>query len=235
MFSFRQFDIDDARCGMKVGTDGVLLGAWACCDGAVSVLDAGCGSGLIALMLAQRNDRACIIGVESDSGACLDAMGNVEKSPWADRVEIRCGDVLDFDRSSLQSPLLVVSNPPFFSESLHSPEPGRSLARHGEGFDVMTLISLAGRLLREPSDSLAFIAPAARIDEIEFRLALERLDVRRRATVFSREGRKPVRVLYQVGRGAGNVTEEEKIAIRDTANQLTMQYKSLTSEFYLDR
>ncbi len=235
MFTFKQFEIDDSHCGMKVGTDGVLLGAWVECSTAASIIDAGCGSGIISLMMAQRNHCAKIIGVDIDMEACGDAKTNVGKSPWSDRVEISCGDVLSMNRDTLPSPLLIISNPPFFNETLRSPDADRSLARHGEGFEVNSLIELADRLISTPEDTLAFIAPASRIDEIEFQLSLHRLDVRRRALVFSREGRKAMRMMFQAGRGIKEHMSDIPVIIRDFNNNLTDQYRKLTSDFYLDR
>lgn len=234
MFAFKQFDIDDSHCGMKVGTDGVLLGAWTDCNGANTIVDAGSGSGLIALMLAQRNAAARIIGIEIDSDACQDAIRNVGRSKWSDRIEIKCGNVLDIDRADMASPFLLVSNPPFFKETLRSPEAERSLARHGEGFDPESLIDLAAQLLITEEDSLAFIAPTSRCDEIEFKLAINRLYVRRRTQVFSRTGRPALRMLYQVGKGKRHSIESQPLVIRDNNNNYTEQYKELTSEFYLD-
>ncbi len=234
MFTFKQFEIDDSHCGMKVGTDGVILGAWVDCTGVVSVVDAGSGSGLISLMLAQRNRSAHIVGIDVDCDACDDARKNVGRTGWSDRVEIRCGNVLDIERSDMASPFLLVSNPPFFKETLRSPDTERSLARHGDGFDPESLIDLAGRLLVAEEDSLSFIAPASRIDEIEFRLAVNRMYVRRRALIFSRSGRPALRVLYQVGKGNRYRIEDSSIVIRDGNNKYTEQYKKLTSEFYLD-
>lgn len=233
MFSFKQFDIDDSRCAMKVGTDGVLLGAWTECENAVSVIDAGCGSGLLSLMVAQRNPSANIIGIDVDENACCDARCNAGRTNWSGRIEIVNNDVLQTGRPGLRSPLLIISNPPFFNETLHSPDADRSLARHGRGFDVDTLISWAGKLIETPEDSLSFIAPAQRSAEIEFLLALQRLDVRRRSMVYSRQGRPAVRVLFQAGRGATHSIEDNPVIIRDLNNSYTSQYRNLTSDFYL--
>ncbi|MDE6358720.1 MAG: hypothetical protein K2L29_03875, partial [Duncaniella sp.] len=101
--------------------------------------------------------------------------------------------------------------------------------------EVNSLIELADRLISTPEDSLAFIAPASRIDEIEFQLSLHRLDVRRRALVFSREGRKAMRVMFQAGRGIKEHISDIPVIIRDFDNNLTDQYRKLTSDFYLDR
>lgn len=235
-FRFKQFAVDDSQCAMKVGTDGVLLGAWADVAGAKGVLDIGCGSGLIALMLAQRAPGVYVTGVEIDEAASADAAANSVASPWGDRVQVVNCDIREFD-AELCHPLLVVSNPPFFTETLHSPDTARSLARHGTEFGVKELIELAARMLTEPGDSLAFIAPAERDDEIEFMLALNRLEVRRKTYVSSRDGRTPFRTLWQVyGDSVGRIYPEiSYLCIRNRENKFTQEYVNLTSEFYLDK
>ncbi|MBO5456245.1 MAG: methyltransferase [Muribaculaceae bacterium] len=236
-FRFKRFSIDDSRCGMKVGTDGVLLGAWADVEGVKSVIDIGCGSGLISLMMAQRIPDADIVGVEIDGDACMDAMSNVESSPWRERIRIVNCDIADFSEG-MESPLLILSNPPFFTEALHSPDSTRSLARHGEEFGVKELVELSAGFMRSESDSLAFIAPAGRDDEIEFMLSLHRLEVRKRTTVYSREGKTPFRSLWQVGKDRGingGSIENSYLCIRDKENHLTKEYLNLTSDFYLDK
>lgn len=116
MFTFRQFKIDDTHCAMKVGTDGVLLGAWTDVTGVRRILDIGCGSGLIALMLAQRAAGARVDGVEIDADAAADALANVEASPFHDRMRIFCGDVLKMAGGSWPSPL-PCGKPLFTGES----------------------------------------------------------------------------------------------------------------------
>lgn len=237
MFRFKQFSIDDSSCAMKVGTDGVLLGAWADIDGAREILDVGCGSGLIALMMAQRAPSAKVTGVEIDPDASADAVCNVSQSPWGSRVVVVNCDIADFD-CPLVSPLLIISNPPFFTEKLRSPEASRSLARHGTEFGVGELIEFAAPRLVNPCDSLAFIAPADRDDELEFLLALHRLCVRRRMSVSSREGRPPFRTLWQVVREdvkACFYPEISYLCIRNHENDFTPEYVNLTSDFYLDK
>lgn len=235
-FRFKQFAIDDSRCAMKVGTDGVLLGAWVDVSGVSNVLDVGCGSGLIALMIAQRAEGASVTGVEIDSNACADAADNILRSPWHDRVAVVNCDIAEF-KSQFESPLLIVSNPPFFTERLHSPDSARSLARHGCEFGVKELIGFSAQRLKLECDSLAFIAPAERDDEIEFELALNRLRVWRKLSVSSRDGRAPFRTLWQVVKEGKNYISPEfsYLCIRDSKNELTDEYINLTTEFYLDK
>lgn len=235
-FDFKQFSLDDSRCGMKIGTDGVLLGAWADISKAARVIDVGCGSGLIALMLAQRNPDAVITGVEIDKAAYADACDNVLGSPWSERVCILNADALTFEVEKGASPLLIVSNPPFFNEALHSPDEERALARHGTRFGVEELIKLGSEWILGEDDYLAFIAPSSRDDEVEFLLSLHRLAPCRHTVVYSRRGKKPLRSLWQVTADKYcHGVEENALYIRDESNGYTKEYLSLTSPFYLDK
>ena len=143
---------------MKVGTDGTLLGAWACPPDSVSqprILDIGTGTGLIALMMAQRFPEAKVVGIDIDSFAVKQAQQNVAASPFADHVEILLNDVIDmegvFDA--------VVSNPPFFTDALKSPDAQRTSARHTVTLSYAQLMSNAWRLLTEEG-ILSVVVPA---------------------------------------------------------------------------
>lgn len=238
-FQFKQFCVTDDNSAMKIGTDGVLLGAWAPVEGCGRIIDAGCGSGLLALMAAQRvapvSPGCTITGIEIDPGAAADARINVAASPWSGMIEIVEGDILEITLPPRKgdTPTLIISNPPFFNEALRSPSATRALARHGSEFGVGTLIDLAARTLG-PSDSLAFIAPATRDDEIELSLELLRLGIVERCSVTTRAGRPPSRMLWHVSPGAID-RRLTTLTIRDLDNRYTSQYLQLTSPFYLDR
>ena len=151
MFTFQQFVIDDAHCAMKVGTDGVLLGAWAGVEGARRILDVGCGSGLIALMAAQRNASARVVGVEIAPEAVADARLNVARSPFASRVVVEQGDVVSpavVARLLAHGPFdCVVSNPPYHEEELLPPSAGRAAARHTDsGLSFEALLHVVARV-----------------------------------------------------------------------------------------
>ena len=184
IFKFKQFSVEDGRCAMKIGTDAVLLGAWTCLDGISAIVDAGCGSGVISLMVAQRShDNTKIIAVDINHDACLDAMDNIANSPWENSVEVMEADITKFF-PQCSHPMLIISNPPFFNEKLKSPDSSRALARHGVDFGIGELIDIAASHFKSVNDSLAFIAPASRDDEIEFMLALKSVSPRRRCRVF---------------------------------------------------
>lgn len=237
VFRFKQFTVDDSHSAMKIGTDGVLLGAWTRAGNIGTVIDVGTGTGLVALMMAQRYDDVHILGIEVDAAACMDARANVAASSWGSRVEIVEADVLGwFPDVTVDRPICIVSNPPFFTETLRSPDSSRALARHGEGFGVESLIGWASRVMAGGDDTLSFIAPAGRDGELQYLLSLYRLAVVRMTDVVSREGRSPLRRLYEVMR-EDFVTLPcvcDTLVIRDGSGRYTEQYIALTGKFYLD-
>ncbi len=131
---------------MKVGTDGVLLGAWA--TGGTRVLDIGTGTGIIALMLAQRCPQAQVTAIDIDEGAVRQASHNVAQSPFADRIEVLHESVQDFDGGDGCFDA-IMSNPPFFIDSLNAPDRQRNIARHAETLTYGQLMQAAWRLLAD--------------------------------------------------------------------------------------
>src|SRR5699024_1890948 len=129
-FTFKQFFVAHDRCAMKVGTDGVLLGAWAPVDGVQSVLDIGSGSGLIALMLAQRNTKLRVDAVELDSDAAVQAQGNFTESPWAERLHVINQDIVSYSQLHSVQYDLIVSNPPYFEPAVACRDEKRDQARY---------------------------------------------------------------------------------------------------------
>lgn len=231
MFNFKQFEIDDTHCGMKVGTDGVLLGAWADPSRAHTILDVGTDSGLIALMLAQRANRAIITAIDCDGNACLDATANVNRSPFSARIK-----VLENDYNTLIAPAggynLIVSNPPFFTEPLHSPSTSRASARHEATFGIESLISRASELLADNGE-LAFIAPSSRTADIELLIEINRFHISRRCDVISVESKPSYRTLWQLSKTPLTSPDFSSLVIRHSSGKFTTEYQSLTSDFYL--
>ena len=126
-FTFKQFHVQHDRCAMKVGTDGVLLGCWTDVPAAGSVLDIGTGSGLIALMIAQRTN-AQIDAIDIASDAYEQACINFAQSPWNERLKAYIASIQEWQHEALYD--LIISNPPYFNNSLKNPDKGRELARH---------------------------------------------------------------------------------------------------------
>ena len=147
-FKFKQFTVCHDRCAMKVGTDGVLVGAWAELPEEGRVLDLGTGTGLIALMAAQRC-QAPVCGIDVDEAAVEQALENVAASPWADRIRIWKQDVREMRAETDGVFDAIVSNPPYFTEKVLCPDRQRNAARHTDGLDFDELLEAVCRLLTE--------------------------------------------------------------------------------------
>lgn len=156
-FQFKQFLINQEKAAFKVGTDGVLLGAWADAQGAKQILDIGTGTGLIALMLAQRSN-AIITAIEPDSDSFEQAAGNVKISPWADRIGVLNEDLVSFFKGSKLKFDLIVSNPPYFINSLQNPDPVKSATRHTTSLTMVDILNASNTLLAEKG-KLVLILP----------------------------------------------------------------------------
>ena len=149
MFRFKQFSVDQTGCAMKINTDGVLLGALAEADGPKSILDIGTGTGVIALMLAQRFTDAIIDAVEIDQSAAATARRNFKNSVFHERLHIHCADINEYDENLERKYDLIVSNPPFYINSLGSPAERKTLAKHTEASFFEMLIKGIARSLTD--------------------------------------------------------------------------------------
>lgn len=213
---------------MKVGTDGVLLGAWAPeCIAGGRILDIGTGTGVMAIMAAQRNPSARIVGVEIDDMSALQARENAEASPWADRVEIVNADIRSYEAAAPFD--LVISNPPYFVDSLKSPDSGRTTARHTVSLDFGELMSAVERLLA-PDGRFAVIVPAEAASRV---VASGCLVLRRRCDVRSKPSAGPIRTMMEFVAGYCGAPEFSELTIGDGKGGYTAEYVALTRDFYL--
>ena len=230
-FKFKKFEIHQDRCAMKVGTDGVLLGAWA--EGGKRILDIGCGTGLISLMMAQRFPLSHITGIDIDSDACLQASENITASPLASQIEIVCSPVQDFNAPRFDS---IVSNPPFFVNSLASPDAKRNLARHSSSLPFSDLFAGVDRLLAE-NGVFSAIIPIEAEEEFSSEAFLRRLRPHRRILVKTTSRKRPKRVLMSFSRGSVPPVNGEVFGATSTLLQLdgkpTDWYQELTADFYV--
>lgn len=227
-FTFRQFGITDTRCGMKVGTDSVVLGAWTDASRCRRAIDIGAGCGLLSLMLAQRYPQLRVTAVEVDEGAATDCAANIAASPFADRIETICADVFN---TPLPQADLIICNPPFFTETLKSPGISRAGARHEGALGVGSLIELAAHSL-SPGGSLAFVAPAQRDSEIDLSLTLSRFSAGRILRMRQRPDRPLVRTFRQMWLNPGDVSTHE-LTVNNPDGSRTDAYTALTRDFYL--
>ncbi len=235
-FCFKQFSVDHLRSAMRVGVDGVLIGAWADVSGLPATgvaLDAGCGCGMIALMVAQRWKNGHVIGMDIHEPSVREAMGNVASSPWADRVCILQGDVMSIAENDMGPLSLIVSNPPFFSSGIAHPDTPRLVARHACEFGPLTLPAIGMRLLM-PRGRLALIAPAEMEQDIRVKGDEYGLSVRRICRVVTVAGKSPSRVMIEMEKSIDVTEMEQTLVIHDNKYEYTAEYKLLTGDFYLN-
>lgn len=230
-FQFKQFKIIQEKSAMKVGTDGALLGAWADVSGAKQILDIGTGTGLIALMLAQRSD-AEVWGVEIEKNAAEEAEFNVRNSPWNDRVFIENKPFQDFVKECKNSFDVIVSNPPFFSNSYKNEEKNKAIARHNHLLPFSELVRGAKHVLNEKG-SLAIVLP--NIPALEFiEIAKQsNLYLQRLTMVQPKSTKESNRFLLEFGLNPGVLKEDNLIIYTDSSSDFTDMYKELTRDFYL--
>lgn len=228
-FTFKQFTVRHDRCAMKVGTDGVLLGAWADLENARRVLDIGTGTGLIALMLAQRCSGASITGIDIDADAVSQAKENVWASPWKDRIGVCLQDVCSYADEGLFD--VIVSNPPYFVDSLKCPDGQRTIARHTDTLDAGRLLGKASELLF-PEGRFSLILPADQIGEL-VRMAEEKgLYPSRLTWVITRPGLSPKRALVEFRKERRDCLEDE-LLVELERHVYSEDYIALTKDFYL--
>lgn len=233
VFRFKQFQIKNEVSAMKVGTDGVLLGAWADVASATSVLDIGSGSGVISLMAAQRSS-ASVVAVEIDVLAAGETRENAAVSPWGNRISVVNCDFLEWKKDKTNFHMFdhIVSNPPFFDNGILAPDACRATARHGNGLDYNAIISSAPQLLTGEG-RLSLISPANRKDDIVFSAEIAGIQISRITEVCSVEGREPVRILWEFAVKPCPV-KKDRISIRSIDGRYTGEYVALTRDFYLN-
>lgn len=232
-FKFQQFEIQQKFSAMKVGTDGILLGAWAEVNGSEqNILDVGSGTGLIALMLAQRNKKANVTAVEIEPLAANEALGNVQNSPWNDRVEIKQISFQEFAHNTTQKFDLIVSNPPYFNGTYKSLLVERTAARHVELLNHEDLIDGVVKLLEPVNGRFAAIFPYEVGAVFIAKAAAEKLYCYRITNIYPKEGHMIKRILAQFSLVRSDKVEQNSLAI-ESANGYTNAFKDLTGDFYI--
>lgn len=229
-FRFKQFTIQQDCTAMKVGTDGVLLGAWSNVKNDSTILDIGTGTGLIALMAAQRTIGAKIDAIEIDESACMQANENVKQSPWKERIAVIQCAVQDFHPDRLYDTILC--NPPFFINSTKTPDSSRTIARHCDTLSHSALLKSAIRLLTA-NGSLQVILPTE--EAIAFMQEAEKsnLYTSRLTRVLPNPNKPTKRYLLEFSRILSNLIEDE-IIIEWEHHKYCDRYIHLTKEFYLN-
>ncbi|MCK6617759.1 MAG: methyltransferase [Cyclobacteriaceae bacterium] len=230
-FQFRQFRVGHRRSSMKVGTDAVLLGAWADVTQVHTILDAGTGTGILALMLAQRTaGQAKIDAVEIDHEAATDANENFSASPWADAIELFHTPLQQF--SPKQKYDLIISNPPYFVNSLKPPDVSRKNARHTEAMKFNDLIAFAIKYLQKSTGRLAIILPSAEATLFTQLATGNGLFLNRECNFKTRKHKPLERKLMEFA-FTNTGLQTEALCLYEQNDDWSAAYKELTAPFYL--
>ena len=222
-FQFKKFTIRQDKCAMKVGTDGVLLGAWANLDHAKRLLDIGTGTGLIAIMAAQRNSELLADAIEIDPTAFGQALENVNNTPWQERIQLFQGQVQTFTPEYQYD--VIVCNPPFFINSTKTPERNRTLARHCETLSHADILQVCDHLL-DPEGKLCVILPIIEADHFIELALTKKWFINKLTNVCPTPTKPPKRKLIELSKAEDTHIEDSIIIYHDT-------YIELTKDFYL--
>lgn len=230
LFKFKKFSVANAASAMKVGTDGVMLGAWGGDGSPDNILDIGTGTGLIALMTAQRFPGARITAIEIDPAASQEAAANFSNSLWADRLEVVNADFRKWASETDMRFDLIISNPPFFTNGIRSDDTVRATARHSDSLGPSDIVNLSPSLL-STSGKLAMVIPSAISEDIIYEAAIARLFLSRQCNVKSSAGKAVSRTLLEFTT-ADRPILKSNMTIRD-GDGFSDEYRRLTSDFYL--
>jgi len=232
-FNFKQFSIKQDECAMKVGTDGILLGAWTNVTKAKNIIDIGTGTGLIAIMLAQRSSDCRIDAIEIDQPAYEQACENVKDSPWACRINVIHSSIQDFITDKKYD--LIVSNPPFFivENTLVAPEKQRANARHSVSLNMDDLVSSVKRLLA-PEGVFSIVLPFPN----EANLLIKKMEQSgfaciRKLRLKPTPAKAPKRILMEFSKSISAISEEVLVVEDKGRHGYSDKFIELTKDFYL--
>lgn len=231
-FHFKEFTVNQDRCAMKIGTDGVLLGAWTAIENnPYSILDIGAGTGVIALMLAQRSSAELIDALEIEPDAYEQCVENFEKSPWNDRLFCYHASLAEFAKEIDDTYDCIISNPPFYDNSFISPEENRNTARFTASLSFEELLKATNKLL-SPSGNFSVIIPYKNEEEFCQLATAQHLFVNRITHVQGNEKSPIKRSLLSFSRQKAAVNKTHLI-IEKERHIYTETYKKLVQDFYL--
>lgn len=237
VFKFKKFSIQQDQCAMKIGTDAVLLGAWANIAQASSILDIGTGTGILALMAAQRNQNAYIDAIEIDNNAAQQAQGNFKNSPWSDRINCYATSIqqynVDYPEKQYDA---IISNPPYFELEKNTAinKRSRQLARTTAALSYDQFLDVAQQNMK-PQGQLSLILPI-QAGQLFIEKALKKnIYLAKKVEVIPREGKSANRLLMQFTLVSGTTTVQQLVLRKEknTGRNYTEAFKKMHQPFYL--
>lgn len=231
-FRFKQFEIRQQHSAMKVGTDGVLLGAWADIRSSKQILDIGTGTGLIALMAAQRTQSSKIDAIEIDGASYHEALTNVENSPWKKRITLFHDSLQEYSQRVDRKYSNILSNPPFFNSGSISPEKSRSVARHDFNLTNDDLLKCCQKLLTEDG-IVSLILPTKEGEEFIQRATGYKFFLKRKTLFQAKVDKKPERLLLEFSFKKEEIIYDHLIHYT-YEGRWSKDYIQLTKDFYLN-
>lgn len=232
-FEFKQFKIHQDKTAMKVGTDGVLIGAWTELPLTGKVLDIGTGTGLLALMMAQRNPELLIHAIEIDEAASIQALQNIKESKWPDRISVEHISFQEYVFSTNERFDLIITNPPFFNSGVKAPGTERSIARHADALPPEVLIEGVKKLLK-PEGTFTAILPTDAYEKLLLAAIHAGFFEYRKLLVYPTLKKPMVRILSQWTKKEHKEPEIRELVIEPSGrHQYSDEYKALTRAFYL--
>ncbi len=230
-FQFKQFSVEDDKSTMKVGTDAVLLGAWANVENAKNILEIGCGSGVISLMLAQ-GSKAQIEAIDIDKNSVIQANENFQISPWPNQLNAFHFSLNDFRKEISKKFDLIVSNPPFFNDSLKSPNKNKTRSKHTDELNYSDLAQGIQHFL-SPQGKACLVLPYTESKTFIELARIEKLFLNNQLLIKPKVDKKPNRVLMEFS-FKKSATEENEIYLREADNSFSENYKDLCKDYYLN-
>lgn len=229
-FRFRHFTIEDDRSTLKVGTDAMLLGAWADPGNAQTILDIGSGCGVLALMMAQKS-KALIDALEIDPRSADQAQENFSHSPWSNRITSICKSLVDFQPSSDRQYDYIITNPPYFSNQLKSVSMKINRTKHEEGLTIETLVKMIRSLLK-PDGKFSVIFPYE--NHLFFIDVCKKngFHIHHQVNVHSKPGNCAGRTMMEFKQAINTCPQADRLFILDENGKFTAEYLTLTADFH---